>query len=51
MVENVPSILLQIMIRVLIQTPNSKLFFWLIWDKKKNTYNPLENGYNSQNFD
>ena len=27
MVENVPTILLQIMIRVLMQTPNLKLFF------------------------
>ena len=49
MVENVPTILLQIMIRVLIQTPNSKIFFYQY--EKKNTYNPLEKGYNSQNFD
>ena len=50
MVENVPTILLQIMIRVLIQTPNSKLLFDQ-YEIKKNTYNPLEKGYNSQNFD
>ena len=52
MVENVPTILLQIMIRVLMQTPNSKLFFGYHFDQYeiKNTYNPLEKGYNSQNF-
>ena len=52
MVENVPTILLQIMIRVLMQTPNSKLFFGYHFDKFEiiNTYNPLEKGYNSQNF-
>ena len=52
MVENVPTILLQIMIRVLIQTPNSKLYMdFDQYEIKKNTYNPLEKGYNSQNFD
>ena len=53
MVENVLTILLQILIRVLIQTPNSKLFFGYHFDQyetKKNTYNPLEKGNYSQNF-
>lgn len=52
MVENVPTSLLQIMISVLMQTPNSKLFSGYHFDQYeiKNTYNPLEKGYNSQNF-
>ena len=52
MVENVPTILLQILIRVLIQTPNSKLFFLYHFEQYeiKNTDNPLEKGNNSQNF-
>ena len=33
MVENVPTILLQIMIRVLMQTSNSKLFFGYHFDQ------------------
>ena len=33
MVENIPPILLQILIRVLIQTPNSMLFFGCQFDQ------------------
>ena len=48
MVENVLTISLQIMIRVLMQTP--KWFFGYHFDQIeiKNTYNPLEKGYNSE---
>ena len=51
MVENVPTSLLQIMISVLMQTPNSKLFSGYHFDQYeiKNTYNPLEKGYKSKN--